>query len=64
MHNQRMGVLYDLYCLGWRNGSLQYLPPLQHRLLSLFLYYRKGYSEGLSEGRIIWNVSDEGNAIR
>lgn len=46
MHTQRMGFLYKLYCTGWRNGSLKCLPPLQHGLLSIFLYYRRGYSEG------------------
>lgn len=46
MHPQRMGFLYKLYCTGWRNGSLKCLPPLQHGLLSIFLYYRRGYSEG------------------
>lgn len=43
---QRMGFLYRLYCLGWRNGSLKYFPPAQHRLLSLFFQYRRGFAEG------------------
>lgn len=46
MHIQRMGSLYKLYCLGWRNGSLKCFPPLQHWLLSIFLYYRRGFAEG------------------
>lgn len=46
MHIQRMGALYQLYCLGWRNGSLKCFPPLQHWLLSIFLYYRQGFKEG------------------
>lgn len=46
MHIQRMGSLYKLYCLGWRNGSLKYLSPLQHWLLSIFLHYRRGFAEG------------------
>jgi hypothetical protein len=46
MYVQRMGFLYKLYCIGWTHGSLKYLPPLQHWLLSIFLYYRRGYSEG------------------
>lgn len=45
MHIQQMGSLYKLYCLGWRNGSLKCLPPLQHWLLSIFLYYRRGFTE-------------------
>lgn len=43
---QRMGSLYKLYCLGWRNGSLKCFPPLQHWLLSVFLHYRRGFAEG------------------
>ncbi|KAM3108892.1 hypothetical protein [Phormidesmis sp. 146-33] len=46
MNNERMGFLYKLYCLGWRNGSLNCLPTLQHRLFSIFLYYRQGFAEG------------------
>ncbi len=43
-----MGFLYKVYCIGWRNGngSLKRLPPLQHWLLSIFVYYRKGYTDG------------------
>jgi hypothetical protein len=46
MYIQRMGVLYKLYCLGWRSGSLSDMSPAHHRLLSIFLYYRKGYLAG------------------
>jgi hypothetical protein len=46
MYVQKMGSLYNLYCMGWRHGSLKYLSPLQHWLLSAFYHYRKGYSEG------------------
>jgi hypothetical protein len=45
MDIQQMGNSYKLYCIGWKNGSLGCLTPLQHRLLSIFLYYRKGYTE-------------------
>ncbi len=44
---QQMGFLYKLYCMGWKNGSLKCFPTLQHCLLNIFLYYRKGYIEGL-----------------
>jgi hypothetical protein len=47
MQNQKMGYLYKLYCLGWRNGSLRYFSLLQHGLLIIFLYYRQGFAEGL-----------------
>jgi hypothetical protein len=44
---QCVGYLsYRLYSLGWRS-SLHKRPPLiQHLLLSLFLYYRRGFVEG------------------
>lgn len=45
--NQRMGQLYRLYCLGWRNGSLGCFSLLQHWLFSAFVNYRRGYSEGI-----------------
>lgn len=43
---QQMGFLSKLYCIGWKNGSLKCFPTPQHWLLSIFLYYRKGYLEG------------------
>jgi hypothetical protein len=46
MYVQRIGFLYNLYCIGWKHGSLKHLSALQHRLFSIFLHYRKGYSEG------------------
>lgn len=52
MHQQRMGCLYKLYCIGWKNGSLQYLSFLQHWLFSIFFYYRTGYTEGLKWKRL------------
>jgi len=47
MQTQKIGFLYKLYCLGWRNGSLNCFSPLQHWLLSLFLLYRRGFVEGI-----------------
>ena len=47
MNYQRVGHLgYKLYRLGWQNGLHNYLPSSQHWLLSLFVYYRRGYAEG------------------
>lgn len=46
MHTQPMGFLYKLYCMGWKNSSLNCFSSLQHCLLSIFLYYRQGYREG------------------
>lgn len=46
MNYQRVGYLgYKLYSLGWRNGLHNCLPFAQHWLLSLFLYYRRGFVE-------------------
>ncbi|KAM3116173.1 hypothetical protein [Phormidesmis sp. 146-33] len=47
MQCERMGALYRLYCMGWRNGSTQHFSPLLHYLLSVFLYYRRGFAEGV-----------------
>lgn len=41
-----LGFFSRLYCIGWRNGSLQSLSYRRHRLLSCFLNYRKGYAAG------------------
>lgn len=46
MQAERMGTLYRLYCIGWRNGSTQHFSPLLHYLLSAFFYYRRGFTEG------------------
>lgn len=46
VQTRRIGVLYQLYCLGWRNASLQRGSSLRHLLLSLSLDYRKGYIAG------------------
>lgn len=37
---------YKLYTLGWRNALHRQLSPFQHRLLSVFLYYRHGFENG------------------
>jgi hypothetical protein len=47
MYIERMGYIgYKLYSVGWRNGLHKHLPPLQHWLLSIFLYYRRGLADG------------------
>lgn len=46
MQTQKMGSLYKLYCWGWKNGALKCFPSFQHWLLSVFLYYRRGFAEG------------------
>jgi hypothetical protein len=45
MHSGRVGALYKFYFLGWKNGSSQSFPLLQHWLLSIFFYYRQGFAE-------------------
>ncbi|WP_088893772.1 hypothetical protein [Leptolyngbya ohadii] len=47
VQTQQMGFLYPLYCLGWRNASLQQGSSIKHLLLSFSLDYRKGYHAGL-----------------
>jgi hypothetical protein len=47
IQTQQVGFLCKLYCIGWRQSSLQRLSLVQHWLLSLFLIYRKGYAAGL-----------------
>ena len=46
MQSEQVGSLYKLYCLGWRQGSTRSLPLLLHQLLSIFFYYRRGFSQG------------------
>lgn len=46
MQDERMGYLYKLYCIGWRNGSIKHFSQLQHWLLNSFSYYRRGFAEG------------------
>lgn len=46
IYMQRMGFLYKLYCVGWKNGSLKCFSAFTHWLLSIFFYYRVGFSEG------------------
>lgn len=47
MEMRSIGYLsYRLYRLGWQNRLHVRLPRLQHWLLSVFLYYRRGYVRG------------------
>ncbi|NEQ26826.1 MAG: DUF4278 domain-containing protein [Microcoleus sp. SIO2G3] len=46
MQPQRMSLLCQLYCLGWRNSSLRCLSLFQHRLLNTFCYYLTGCADG------------------
>lgn len=47
MSYQHIGFIsYRLYSLGWRSGLHKRLPLLQHLLLSIFLYYRRGFADG------------------
>ena len=49
MYIQRVGLLgYQLYRLGWQNSLHNHLSPLQHWLLSIFVYYRRGFTEASS----------------
>jgi hypothetical protein len=47
MYIERIGYIGNkLYRLGWRSAVHQDVTPLQHYLLSIFLYYRRGYASG------------------
>jgi hypothetical protein len=47
MDIEPVGFLNDrLYCLGWKYCLHQHLPLLQHCFLSVFLYYRRGFTDG------------------
>jgi hypothetical protein len=59
MQIQPLGYLScKLYRLGWQNALHGHLSRLQHWLLSIFLYYRRGFAEGcewVEEYRFISN---------
>ncbi len=58
--DQHIGYIsYRLYSLGWRSGLHSRLPLLQHLLLSIFFYYRRGFvggSEWVIEYRLEGNL--------
>lgn len=37
---------YNLYRLGWQSGLHGSLPRILHILLTIFLFYRRGFIEG------------------
>lgn len=44
---ERIGYLgYKLYRLGWRSSLHKHLPLIEHWLLSIFFYYRRGFVDG------------------
>jgi hypothetical protein len=48
MYNERMGYLgYRLYQLGWYNALQGDRASMEHRLFSIFLYYRRGFTSGV-----------------
>jgi hypothetical protein len=55
-----MGYLgHKLYSMGWRSGLHERPPLMQHFLLSIFLYYRRGFvdgSEWIKEYRLERNI--------
>jgi hypothetical protein len=47
MYVKRIDYLgYKLYCLGWRSALQGDRTSPEHILLSVFLYYRKGFTSG------------------
>lgn len=45
---------YKLYCLGWQSALRRHLLPVDRWLLSIFLYYRRGFSAGASLDEEYW----------
>jgi hypothetical protein len=47
MQIERIGYLgYKLYSLGWHNALHKHPNLIEHLLLNIFLYYRRGFTEG------------------
>lgn len=47
MQVQSIGYLgYKLYRLGWQSALHRHLAPANHWLLSIFIYYRRGFADG------------------
>ncbi len=47
MQIEPIGYLgYKLYRLGWQSALHGHLAPANHWLLSIFLYYRRGFTDG------------------
>jgi hypothetical protein len=48
MYIERVGYLgYKLYSLGWRSALQGDRDSIKHILLSIFLYYRRGFASGV-----------------
>ncbi len=49
MQIEPIGYLgYKLYRLGWQSAVRRHLAPANHWLLSIFFYYRRGFTDGAS----------------
>lgn len=47
MQAEKVGYIgYKLYILGWQNSQHNHFSLVQHLLLSVFLYYRRGFKQG------------------
>lgn len=47
MQIESIGYLgYKLYRLGWHSAIRRRIPVANHWLLSVFLYYRRGFNDG------------------
>lgn len=48
MYINRVGYLgYKLYRLGWQNALHRNPSPVDHCLFSIFLYYRRGFTDAI-----------------
>lgn len=55
MQIESIGYLgYKLYKLGWQSALRRHLAPANHWLLSIFLYYRRGFADGANLDEEYW----------
>lgn len=55
MQIEPIGYLgYKLYKLGWQSALHGHLAPANHWLLSIFLYYRRGFTAGANLHEEYW----------
>lgn len=55
MQIEHIGYLgYKLYKLGWQSALRPHFPPASHWLLSIFLYYRRGFTAGANLQQEYW----------
>lgn len=55
MQIEPVGYLgYKLYRLGWQSALHRHPPAANHLLMSIFLYYRRGFNDGANLHKQYW----------